>query len=153
MQSIKTAISIQKSLFEEAESLAYKMKVSRSRLFALALEEYIHRQQSRELLAQINAAYADESDPYAQSLPTEYDFTGGVRGKHYRAMQSGYTMTIHQADGTTVVKEVKPPAGAIVLEPDVRAYFPDSESVNATLRSLIRLIPTQQKAAAQKHEA
>lgn len=89
----------------------------------------------------------------SDDMRAEYDFAGGVRGKHYRAMQSGYTITVHKADGTTVVKEVKPPAGAVVLEPDVRVYFPDSESVNATLRSLIRLIPTQQKAAAEKHEA
>lgn len=33
---------------------------------------------------------------------------------------------------------------------DVRAYFPDSKSVNATLRSLIRLIPAQQKIAAER---
>ena len=71
MQSVKTAISLQKSLFEQAESLADKMKVSRSRLFALALEEYIHRQQSRELLAQINAAYANEPDLYEETLPSE----------------------------------------------------------------------------------
>lgn len=44
-------------------------------------------------------------------MRAEYDFTGGVRGKHYRAMQAGYTITIHQADGTTVVKEVKPKKG------------------------------------------
>lgn len=71
MQSVKTAISIQKSLFEEAESLAHKMQVSRSRLFALALQEYIHRQQNLELLVQINAAYADEPDLNAETLPRE----------------------------------------------------------------------------------
>jgi metal-responsive CopG/Arc/MetJ family transcriptional regulator len=68
MQSIKTAISIQKSLFEQAEELARKMKVSRSRLFVLALEDYICRRQNRELLARINAAYADELDPGEQAL-------------------------------------------------------------------------------------
>lgn len=83
------------------------------------------------------------------TMRAEYDFTGGVRGKHYRAMQGGYTITIRRADGTTLVKEVKPTEGAVILEPDVREYFPDSDSVNATLRSLIRLIPTQQK----KHDA
>ncbi len=60
MQNVKTAISIRKSLFEQAESLARRMKISRSHLFALALEEYIRRQENRELLAQINAAYADK---------------------------------------------------------------------------------------------
>ena len=68
MQSVKTAISIQESLLEQAESLARQMKVSRSRLFVLALEDYIHRQQNRELLTQINAAYADEPDPSEQTL-------------------------------------------------------------------------------------
>ena len=41
----------------------------------------------------------------------EYDFAGGVRGKHYRAMQAGHTITIHQADGTTVAKDVRPDKG------------------------------------------
>jgi metal-responsive CopG/Arc/MetJ family transcriptional regulator len=62
METVKTAISIQKPLFEQAELLARRMRVSRSRLFALALEDYIRRQESRELLARINAAYADELD-------------------------------------------------------------------------------------------
>ena len=62
------------------------------------------------------------------SMRAEYDFTGGIRGKHYRAMQAGYTITIHQPDGTTVAKEVKPLEGTVVLAADVREYFPDSES-------------------------
>jgi hypothetical protein len=83
--------------------------------------------------------------PRDDEMRDEYNFTGGVRGKHYKAMQAGYTITIHKADGTTVVKEVQP-EGAIVLEPDVREYFPDSESVNSTLRSLITLIPMRKSA-------
>jgi metal-responsive CopG/Arc/MetJ family transcriptional regulator len=68
MQTVKTAISIQESLFEQAEALARQMKISRSRLFVLALEDYIRRQQDRELLAQINAAYADEPDIAERTL-------------------------------------------------------------------------------------
>jgi metal-responsive CopG/Arc/MetJ family transcriptional regulator len=68
MENVKTAISIQKALFDQAEDLARKMKVSRSRLFVLALEDYLRRQQNREMLAQINAAYADEPDPSEQML-------------------------------------------------------------------------------------
>lgn len=60
MQTVKTAISIQKSLYDRAEIIARQMKVSRSRLFALALEDYIQRAQNQKLLAQINAAYADD---------------------------------------------------------------------------------------------
>lgn len=83
-------------------------------------------------------------------MRVEYDFRGGVRGKHYRAMQAGYTVTIRKADGTVVVKEVKPKAGAVILEPNVRGYFPDSESVNATLRALIRLIPGKRLSGAKR---
>ncbi len=68
MPNVKTAISIQKSLFEQAEKVARKMKVSRSRLFALALEDYIHREQNRELLEQINAAYSGEPDATEKAL-------------------------------------------------------------------------------------
>ncbi len=83
-------------------------------------------------------------------MRTEYDFTGGVRGKHYKAMQAGYTITIHNADGTTVVKDVMPKEGAVILEPDIRAYFPDSESVNRTLRCLIPLLPKKRRTKAKK---
>ena len=62
MESIKTAISIDKSLFAQANALARKLKISRSRLFVLALEDYIQEQQNRELLERINAVYTDEPD-------------------------------------------------------------------------------------------
>lgn len=92
---------------------------------------------------------ARQVEPQDDEMRAEYDFTGGVRGKHYKAMQAGYTITIHKADGTKVVKDVQP-EGAIVLEPDVREYFPDSESVNKTLRSLITLIPMRKSAAKKR---
>lgn len=84
------------------------------------------------------------------TMRREYDFSGGVRGKHYRAMQGGYTITVHKADGTTIVKEVKPAKGTVVLEPEIRKYFPDSDSVNATLRSLVRLIPAGRRVDTKK---
>lgn len=73
-------------------------------------------------------------------MQPEYNFSTGIRGKHHKAMQAGYSIKIHQSDGSTVTKEIPP--CVIILEPDVQAYFPDSETVNATLRALIRLIPT-----------
>lgn len=79
-------------------------------------------------------------------MRNEYDFSGGERGRYAKALERGYTMTIRNPDGSTTVKKVKPPQGAVVLEPDVRAYFPDSESVNRALRSLITLIPAPRKA-------
>lgn len=83
-------------------------------------------------------------------MRTQYDFRQGVRGKHFKAMQAGYTITIHNADGTTTVKHVVPEKGAVVLEPDIQAYFPDSESVNRTLRCLIPLLPPKRRAKIKK---
>lgn len=68
MQTTKTAISIQKALFEKADALARSMRVSRSRLIALALEEYIRRQENGALLAEINAAYSEEPDIAEETL-------------------------------------------------------------------------------------
>jgi len=79
----------------------------------------------------------------------EYNFSGGVRGKHYRTMQAGYTITVHKADGTTVVKDVMPKRNAVLLEPDVQDHFPDSKSVNKALRCLIPLLPKKRKARAR----
>ena len=86
-------------------------------------------------------------------MRAEYDFSAGVRGKHHRALQSGYTITIHKADGTTEVREVEPAEGTVILERDVRAHFPDSESVNKALHSLIRPIPTRSNSLHRKRGA
>lgn len=68
MNTVKTAISIEKSLFEKVQDIARKMQVSRSRLFVIAVEDYIQREQNRELLKQVNAAYGDEPDRAEQEL-------------------------------------------------------------------------------------
>ncbi len=68
MQAIKTAISIEKNLFDQAENIARAMKVSRSKLFVMALQDFIEHQKNKEMLAQINAAYADEPDGAEQAL-------------------------------------------------------------------------------------
>jgi metal-responsive CopG/Arc/MetJ family transcriptional regulator len=61
--TIKTAISIQKSLFEEAENLAQELNISCSELFGLAIETFVKNHQNQKLLQEINEAYADEPDP------------------------------------------------------------------------------------------
>jgi hypothetical protein len=60
--TIKTAISIQKSLFQQAESLAQELNVSRSQLFGLAIETFVKNHQNQILLQEINKAYSDEQD-------------------------------------------------------------------------------------------
>ncbi|MGC1376619.1 MAG: hypothetical protein WA821_10355 [Anaerolineales bacterium] len=61
--TIKTAISIQKSLFEQADHLAQQLNMSRSHLFGLAIETFVKNHQNQTLLDEINQAYSDEPDP------------------------------------------------------------------------------------------
>jgi hypothetical protein len=49
----------------------------------------------------------------------EYDFSGGVRGKHYQAYRRG--------------------TNVVLLEPDVAAIFKDADAVNAALRMLAKI--------------
>ncbi len=49
----------------------------------------------------------------------EYDFSSGVRGKHYEAYRTG--------------------TNVVFLEPDLVEAFPDSASVNQALRLLVNL--------------
>ena len=62
MENMKTAISLNKSLFAQANILARKLKVTRSRLFVIALEDFIREQENRELLDKLNAVYGEEPD-------------------------------------------------------------------------------------------
>lgn len=62
MPNIKTAISIEKPLFEEIDALAEEMKVSRSSLFSIAAREFIQQRKNRKLLESINEAYDDTPD-------------------------------------------------------------------------------------------
>lgn len=63
MATVKTAISLPKPLFERAETLSKEMKTTRSRFFALAVEELVTRLENQRLLQAINAAWDDEPDP------------------------------------------------------------------------------------------
>jgi hypothetical protein len=88
----------------------------------------------------MNNKTSEQPSDDGEMLP-EYDFSKGTRGKHHRAYRQGYQVTVHKTDGTPEVRDFALPEGAIILDADVRAYFPDSETVNRTLRELIHLIP------------
>lgn len=79
----------------------------------------------------------EKNDPNNNDMREEYDFSGGVRGKHYKAYRKGHTVRIHKGDGTTSVQYFTQEDGAVMLDPDIKSHFPDSESVNKALRSLI----------------
>ncbi len=61
MATVKTAISIKEPLFEQIETLAEELNISRSRIFVLAVEEFLQRHQNRQLLEEINRAYDDQA--------------------------------------------------------------------------------------------
>ncbi len=62
MAHVKTAVSIEESLFREAEAWAGKLGISRSQLFARAVAEYVRRRENEELLERLNEVHADGLD-------------------------------------------------------------------------------------------
>ena len=62
---------------------------------------------------------SQEVNPKTDDMLPEYDFSRGVRGKHYEAYRAGTNI--------------------VVLDPDVAKAFPDSASVNRILRLLLQL--------------
>jgi hypothetical protein len=75
----------------------------------------------------------DEKD----KMRREYDFSEGVRGKHFKKYRKGHSVKIVKYDGATEVHYFTQEDGAVMLDPDIKKHFPDSEIVNKTLRSLI----------------
>ena len=81
-------------------------------------------------------------------MSSDYDFSKAERGKFYRPLDKGYKVHIHQSDGTEVINHYTLAEGTVLLAPDVREYFTDSETVNEALRSLIQL---REKVPARKY--
>lgn len=83
-----------------------------------------------------------------EGMRSEYDFSrmkGAARGKYYEAYRSGHKVKIHREDGTSSVQYFRLEDGAVMLEPDVQKHFPNSQSVNKALRSLIAIFPSRPK--------
>jgi metal-responsive CopG/Arc/MetJ family transcriptional regulator len=63
---MKTAISLPDQLFEHADSLATKLKISRSQFYATALEKYISELEKSTITQKMNEfidKYGQDSDP------------------------------------------------------------------------------------------
>jgi len=70
-----------------------------------------------------------------EMLP-HYNFSIGVRGKHYKKFREGITVRlIGEQTGSTV----------IVLDEDLGNIFPDSKSVNDALHHLVKAMPKPQR--------
>ena len=62
MPTVKTAISLPGPLFDSVDAVARDLHLARSQVVALALEEFLERHRSRQLLTQLNEVYAGEAD-------------------------------------------------------------------------------------------
>ncbi len=68
---MKTAVSIPDPLFEEADQLARREGVSRSQLYARALEKYLDSKRRASIRDNLNRVYSRESsalDPVLEKL-------------------------------------------------------------------------------------
>jgi metal-responsive CopG/Arc/MetJ family transcriptional regulator len=60
--TMKTAISIDDGLLQQADETARLMGLSRSRLFALAVGDFLNRQRQDQMLQRLNEVYANEPE-------------------------------------------------------------------------------------------
>jgi metal-responsive CopG/Arc/MetJ family transcriptional regulator len=57
---MKIALSIPDDLFESAETLGKRLGVSRSRLYATALADYVAKHRGRKTTERLNAVYVEQ---------------------------------------------------------------------------------------------
>ena len=62
MSSVRTAISVEKSLLDKIDETAKNLSLSRSKFFAVAAADYLHRMETQELVDRLNEAYSDGLD-------------------------------------------------------------------------------------------
>lgn len=62
MAVVKTAISIDESLFDKISKLSNEIKLSRSQIFSQAVRYFIDRKNNLELVRRINQTYSDVLD-------------------------------------------------------------------------------------------
>ena len=62
MAKVRVAVSVEQALAQRVDEVARKWGAPRSRLYALALEEFLARTENRALLESLNDAYAGFPD-------------------------------------------------------------------------------------------
>jgi metal-responsive CopG/Arc/MetJ family transcriptional regulator len=81
MPGVKTAISLDEELFLKVNDLANNLHISRSKVFTLAVQDYVKKQENQALLARLNEVYKD--------LPIEEErkTLKSMRGKQKQLIQ------------------------------------------------------------------
>ena len=65
---MKIAVSIPDDLFESGETLSKRLGVSRSRLYATALADFVAKNQGRKITERLNAVYDSEDGRLPRAL-------------------------------------------------------------------------------------
>ncbi len=65
---MKTAISIPDPIFQAAEKLAYRLRISRSELYTKAVAEYMDSNKYRNVTQILNEIYGKESSEFDKEL-------------------------------------------------------------------------------------
>jgi metal-responsive CopG/Arc/MetJ family transcriptional regulator len=65
---MKTAISIDDGLLHQADDTARRMGLSRSRLFAVAVRDFLERQRQEQMLIRLNEVYTNQPEPSEKRL-------------------------------------------------------------------------------------
>jgi hypothetical protein len=72
-------------------------------------------------------------------MRSEYDFSNGIRGKHYASFRNGHTVKIIKKSGKPQLTYFTQKEGSIMLDPDIQKHFHSSKSVNNALREYITM--------------
>jgi predicted transcriptional regulator len=78
---VKTAISINDDLLQKADETARLLGLSRSRLFSLAVGDFLQRQRQEQMLRRLNEVYANGLEPAEKNL------LKGIRAKVRRTVK------------------------------------------------------------------
>lgn len=79
---MKTAISIDDNLLHKADQTARRMGLSRSRLFALAVGDFLQRQEKEQMLHRLNEVYGEHTEQ-----GSEERLLKGIKTKVRRALR------------------------------------------------------------------
>ena len=72
---MKTAVSLDDDLLQQADEAARQMGLSRSRFFAAAISEFLQRKKQEDMLHRLNEIYA------ASITPAEKRLLKGIKAK------------------------------------------------------------------------
>lgn len=84
MPTVKTAISIEEGLLERIDALAAELELPRSRLLALAAEDYLRKRHDAQILARLNEVYGEPDAGEDDELRLHH------RTRHRRLVEGGW---------------------------------------------------------------